>query len=157
MNLGIQGRKAIVCASSQGLGRGCALALAAAGVSLVINGRNRELLERTAEEIREIAAVDVTPVAADISTLEGQAQVHAACPDPDILVNNNGGPPLRDFRQVDRAAILAGVAFGYDVGGADGKLGLSSRQAIRSMQVKLGLPADSYPTVELLARMRGGR
>lgn len=95
MNLGIQGRKAIVCASSQGLGRGCALALAAAGVSLVINGRNRELLERTAAEIREIAAVDVTPVAADISTLEGQSQVHAACPDPDILVNNNGGPPLR--------------------------------------------------------------
>jgi 3-oxoacyl-[acyl-carrier protein] reductase len=109
MDLGIRGRKAIVCASSQGLGRGCARALAEAGVALVINGRNRPLLEQTAEEIRRATGVEVTPVAADISTAEGQAAVLAACPAPDILINNNGGPPFRDFRALDRAALLAGI------------------------------------------------
>jgi 3-oxoacyl-[acyl-carrier protein] reductase len=110
MDLGIRGRKAIVCASSQGLGRGCARALAEAGVALVINGRNRPLLEQTAEEIRRATGVEVTPVAADISTAEGQAAVLAACPAPDILINNNGGPPFRDFRALDRAALLAGIS-----------------------------------------------
>jgi 3-oxoacyl-[acyl-carrier protein] reductase len=109
MDLGIRGRKAIVCASSQGLGRGCARALAEAGVALVINGRNRPLLEQTAEEIRRASGVEVTAVAADISTAEGQAAVLAACPEPDILINNNGGPPFRDFRALDRAALLAGI------------------------------------------------
>jgi 3-oxoacyl-[acyl-carrier protein] reductase len=109
MDLGIRGRKAIVCASSQGLGRGCAMALAEAGVSLVINGRNRRLLEKTAEEIRLGANVEVTPVLADVTTAEGQALLLAACPDPDILINNNGGPPFRDFRELDREAMLTGV------------------------------------------------
>jgi 3-oxoacyl-[acyl-carrier protein] reductase len=109
MDLGIRGRKAIVCASSQGLGRGCARALAEAGVAVVINGRNRELLEQTATEIRQATGVEVTPVLADISTPMGQAELLAACPAPDILVNNNGGPPYRDFRRLDRAALLAGV------------------------------------------------
>ena len=104
MELGIRGRKAIVCASSQGLGRGCALGLAEAGVSLVINGRNHALLDRTAEEIRRAAHVEVTPVVADVSTREGHYALLAACPNPDILVNNNGGPPFRDFRELDRAA-----------------------------------------------------
>ena len=70
MDLGIAGRKAIVCASSRGLGRGCARALAEAGVSLVINGRNRALLEQTADEIRQATGVEVTAVIADVSTLE---------------------------------------------------------------------------------------
>ncbi len=109
MDLGIKGRKAIVCASSRGLGRGCALALAQAGVALVINGRDRAALERTAAEIRQSTGVTVTPVVADIATAEGQAAVLAACPDPDILVNNNGGPPYRDFRELDRPAMLQGV------------------------------------------------
>jgi 3-oxoacyl-[acyl-carrier protein] reductase len=109
MDLGIRGRKAIVCASSQGLGRGCARALAEAGVAVVINGRNRDLLEQTATEIRQATGVEVTPVLADISTPMGQAELLAACPAPDILVNNNGGPPYRDFRRLDRAALLAGV------------------------------------------------
>jgi len=109
MDLGIHGRRAIVCASSQGLGRGCAQALAEAGVSVVINGRNPSLLERTAAEIRKSTGVAVTPVLADISTPEGQAALLAACPAPDILINNNGGPPFRDFRALDRAAILQGV------------------------------------------------
>ncbi|NLO27021.1 MAG: SDR family oxidoreductase [Actinobacteria bacterium] len=109
MDLGIRGRRAIVCASSRGLGRACALALAEAGVTLVINGRDPAALERTAEEIRKITGADVTPVAADISTPEGQAKVLAACPEPDILVNNNAGPPFRDYRALDRQAMLDGV------------------------------------------------
>jgi 3-oxoacyl-[acyl-carrier protein] reductase len=109
MDLGIRGRKAIICASSQGLGKGCALALAEAGVSVVINGRNRALLEKTAEEIRLASKVAVTPVLADVATADGQARLLAACPAPDILVNNNGGPPFRDFRELDRQALLTGV------------------------------------------------
>jgi len=85
MDLGIRGRRAIICASSQGLGKGCAVALAEAGVSLVINGRNRLLLEQTAAEIRQTSAVEVTPVLADVSTREGQEALLAACPAPDIL------------------------------------------------------------------------
>ena len=109
MDLGIRGRKAIVCASSQGLGKGCARALAEAGVSVVINGRNAALLEQTAAEIRHATGVEVTPVIADVSTAEGQAALLAACPQPDILINNNGGPPFRDFRTLDRGALLSGV------------------------------------------------
>jgi 3-oxoacyl-[acyl-carrier protein] reductase len=73
MDLGIRGRTAIVCASSQGLGKGCAQALAEAGVALIINGRNQALLDQTAQEIREAWNVPVTPVLADVSTAEGQA------------------------------------------------------------------------------------
>lgn len=109
MDLGIRGRRAIVCASSHGLGRGCARALGAAGVALVINGRDAAALAATAAEIRRDFGVDVTPVAADVSTPDGQSALLAACPAPDILVNNNGGPPFRDFRELDRAAMLAGV------------------------------------------------
>ena len=109
MDLGINGRKAIVCASSRGLGKGCAIALAEAGVSVVLNGRDEAALDATAQSIRQATGVEVTPVIADISTPEGQAAVLAACPEPDILVNNNGGPPFSDFRDLDRAAMLAGV------------------------------------------------
>ena len=109
MELGIAGRKAIVCASSRGLGRGCAFALAEAGCDLVVNGRDSETLEKTAAEIRERFSVAVDPVAADVSTPEGQSALLAACPSPDILVNNNGGPPFRHFRELDREAMLKGV------------------------------------------------
>jgi len=109
MDLGLKGRKAIVCASSRGLGKGCAAALAEAGVSLVLNGRDKAALEATAAEISKATGVTVTPVVADISTAEGQAAVLKACPDPDILINNNGGPPLRDFRELDRKSMLDGV------------------------------------------------
>jgi len=109
MDLGIQGRRAIVCGSSQGLGKGCAVALAAAGVSVVINGRNADKLEETAAEIRRTTGVEVTAVAADVGDPAGQAALLAACPEPDILVNNNSGPPYLDFRLLDRRAMLAGV------------------------------------------------
>ncbi len=85
------------------------MALAEAGVSLVLNGRDKAVLESTAGEISKATGVSVTPIVADISTPEGQAAVLAACPKPDILVNNNGGPPLKDFREVDRNAMLDGV------------------------------------------------
>jgi 3-oxoacyl-[acyl-carrier protein] reductase len=109
MDLGIAGRKAIICASSRGLGRACAMALAEAGCEVVVNGRDVETLERTAEEIRSAHGGKVTAVVGDVSTPEGQKALLAACPDPDILVNNNGGPPLTDFRKLDREAILKGV------------------------------------------------
>jgi 3-oxoacyl-[acyl-carrier protein] reductase len=109
MDLGLRGRTAIVCASSQGLGKGCALALAEAGVSLIINGRNAQLLDQTSEEIRRASGVEVKSVLADVSTAEGQAALLAACPNPDILINNNGGPPFKNFRELNRQAILDGV------------------------------------------------
>jgi len=109
MDLGIRGRKAIVCASSQGLGKACASALAEAGVSLVINGRDRERLELTAQELRRSSGVEVTAVLADVSSAQGQSELLTACPEPDILINNNGGPPYRDFRELDRQAMLTGL------------------------------------------------
>ena len=93
MDLGIRGKRAIVCAASKGLGRGCAVALAEAGVELIINSRTRDSLERTADEIRKSCDVDVTPVASDITTDDGRAAVMEAAGIPDILVNNAGGPP----------------------------------------------------------------
>lgn len=109
MDLGIQGRKAIVCASSKGLGRGCAAALAEAGCDLVVNGREAALLARTAQELRDRYRVDVIEIVGDVSMPKTQAALLAACPEPDILVNNNGGPPFRDFRELDREKILEGV------------------------------------------------
>ena len=109
MDLGIRGKKAIVCASSKGLGRGCAMALAEAGCDIVVNGRNAELVAKTAAELRERYGVTVTEVVGDVSKPEVQKALLAACPEPDILVNNNGGPPLRDFRELDRTKILEGV------------------------------------------------
>ena len=102
MDLGIKGKRAIVCAASKGLGKGCARSLAREGVELVINARSMDTLAATAEEITRETGVRVTPVAADITTEEGRQAVLAACPDPDILVNNAGGPPPGDFRDWDR-------------------------------------------------------
>ena len=109
MDLGLKGRKAIVCASSRGLGRGCAMHLARAGCEVVVNGRDTEALAATAKAIREDSGATVHEVIADVSMPDGQAALLAACPEPDILVNNNGGPPRRDFREIDRQAMLDGV------------------------------------------------
>ncbi|HKA73206.1 MAG TPA: SDR family NAD(P)-dependent oxidoreductase, partial [Xanthobacteraceae bacterium] len=93
MDLGIAGRKAIVCASSRGLGRACASALAEAGCDVVVNGRDAARVETTAAEIRAATGAKVRAVTADVATPEGQKALFAACPEPDILVNNNAGPP----------------------------------------------------------------
>ncbi|MCP5071765.1 MAG: SDR family oxidoreductase [Rhodobacteraceae bacterium] len=101
MDLGIRGKNAIVCAGSKGLGFGCAQALAQAGVNLVLNARSQGPLEAAAEQLRRLD-VSVTPVACDITTEDGQAQVLAAAGSPDILVNNAGGPPPGMWTDWDR-------------------------------------------------------
>ena len=102
MDFGIAGKKALVCAASKGLGKGCAVALAEEGVELVILARGRDALEATAAEIRAKTGAKVTTVACDITTPEGRKAALAACPSPDILINNAGGPPPGDFREWDR-------------------------------------------------------
>ncbi|MDH3195323.1 MAG: SDR family oxidoreductase [Hyphomicrobiales bacterium] len=109
MDLGISGRTAIVCASSRGLGRGCAEALAEAGCHVVINGRDGDVLTKTAAEIAKSSGAKITPVAADVATPDGQKALLDAAGHVDILVNNNAGPPLRDFRQLDRQAMIDGA------------------------------------------------
>jgi len=105
MDLGIEGKWALVCASSKGLGRGCAQALAAEGVNLVITARGAEALQATAAALRASnPAVEVRAVAGDITTPEGRAAALAACPQVDILINNAGGPPPGDFRDWGRDA-----------------------------------------------------
>ena len=98
MDLGIKGKTAIVCAASKGLGKGCAMALAKEGVDVVISARGAEALNATAEEIRKATGVKVTAIACDVTTEEGRKQILAACPSPDILINNAGGPPPGDFK-----------------------------------------------------------
>jgi 3-oxoacyl-[acyl-carrier protein] reductase len=103
MNLNIQNKWALVCAASKGLGKGCAAALVAEGVNVVITARGAEALEATAAALRKIpGAGEVRTVAGDITTAEGRAAALAACPQVDILINNAGGPPPGDFRQWDR-------------------------------------------------------
>jgi 3-oxoacyl-[acyl-carrier protein] reductase len=109
MDLGISGRKAIVCASSRGLGKACARYLAEAGCEVVINGRDAKKLEATAAELSSLTGGKIIAVAADVATAEGQQALLAACPAPDILINNNAGPPLRDFRELTRAQMIDGV------------------------------------------------
>jgi 3-oxoacyl-[acyl-carrier protein] reductase len=109
MDFGIAGKKALVCAASKGLGKGCAMALAGEGVELVILARGKEALEATAAEIRQATGVKVATVVCDITTEEGRKAALAACPEPDILVNNAGGPPPGDFREWDRAAWIKAI------------------------------------------------
>jgi 3-oxoacyl-[acyl-carrier protein] reductase len=109
MDLGIAGRRALVCAASKGLGRGCAQALADAGCVVTIVARTEVEVRRTAEEIGARAGRPVAFVAADITTPEGRAAALAACGEPDILINNAGGPPPGDFRDWDRAAWLRAI------------------------------------------------
>lgn len=110
LDLGIKGKHAIICGSSLGLGRACAISLARAGVCITINGRNEDQLKLTAAEIAgQVAGAQIKMVAADVTTEQGQAALLAACPEPDILITNAGGPPFKDFRQLDRSAMLEGV------------------------------------------------
>ena len=109
MDMGISGKKALICASSKGLGRGCAEALAAEGVNVVINGRNAEVLETTAAKIRETYGVQVTAVACDVTTAEGQAMIIVAAGDVDILVTNAGGPPPGLWSDWERDDFIAAL------------------------------------------------
>lgn len=104
MDLGLKGKWALVCAASKGLGKGCAKALAAEGVNVVITARGAEALEAAAAELRALGSAEVRAVAGDITTPEGRSAALAACPQVDILVNNAGGPPPGDFREWGREA-----------------------------------------------------
>ncbi len=152
MDLGIRGRRAIVCAGSKGLGRGCAEALAAEGVELVLNARGQEALEATAAAIRERHGVAVTVVAADVTTPEGRDAVLAACREPDILVTNAGGPPpgiwsdwsREDFIRAIDANMLTPIALMQAVlpGMIDrgwGRVVNITSQAVKSPIAALGL------------------
>ncbi|MEM6303602.1 MAG: SDR family oxidoreductase [Pseudomonadota bacterium] len=109
MDLGIKGKKALVCASSKGLGLGCAEALAEAGVSLIMNARGEEALEAAAEAIRAAHGVEVQTVAADVATDAGQAKVLEAAAGVDILVTNAGGPPPGMWSDWDREDFIAAL------------------------------------------------
>jgi len=110
VDLGIHGKTALVCGASKGLGRGCAAALAREGCRVTLIARQREALEETAGEIRAATGATVAIVAADITSEEGRAAALAACPNPDILVTNAGGPPPGDFRKFSREDWLRAVS-----------------------------------------------
>ena len=149
MDLGIKGKRAIVCAGSKGLGRGCAEALAAAGVDLTINARGAEALEATAAAIRDAYGVSVVTVAADVTTEAGRAALLAACPDPDILVTNAGGPPpglwsdwsREDFIKAIDANMLTPVALMQATVPAMMARGWGRVVNITSQAVKAPIPA----------------
>jgi 3-oxoacyl-[acyl-carrier protein] reductase len=109
MDMGIRGRKALLVGASRGLGKACALAVAREGVNVTIVARTRDVLERSAAEIRDATGVQVTAVAADITTEEGRAAALNACPEPDILLNNADGPMPGDFRQWTRSDWIAAL------------------------------------------------
>lgn len=109
MDFGIRGRKALLSGASRGLGKACAMALAQEGVDITIVARTRDIVERTADEIRKAAGVTVTAVAGDIATAEGRAAALRACPEPDILVNNADGPAPGDFRKWTRDDWIAAL------------------------------------------------
>ena len=109
MDMGIAGKTALVCASSKGLGRGCAEALAAEGVHLVMNARNSKVLEVVAEELRLTYEIDITTVACDVTTPEGQSKILESARSVDILVTNAGGPPPGLWSDWDRDDFIAAI------------------------------------------------
>jgi 3-oxoacyl-[acyl-carrier protein] reductase len=109
MDLGIAGKKAIVGGASAGLGRACAMSLARQGVDVTIVARTRANIELAADDIRSATGAKVTPVAVDINSDEGRAEVLRVCPAPDIVINNSGGPPSGNFRDWDRAAWIKAI------------------------------------------------
>ena len=102
MDLKISGRKAIICASSKGLGKACAVALAAEGVDVWISARSNGPLQAASDGINAMGGGRATAVVADVTTPEGRDALYAACPSPDILINNAGGPAPGDFRDWDQ-------------------------------------------------------
>ncbi|MBV8625336.1 MAG: SDR family oxidoreductase [Herbaspirillum sp.] len=109
MDLSISGRRALVCASSKGLGLACATSLAREGVAVTMTARGAEVLEAAARHLRESTGATITTVVGDITTPEGRALALAACPDPDILITNAGGPKPGDFREWSRDDWIAAV------------------------------------------------
>jgi 3-oxoacyl-[acyl-carrier protein] reductase len=158
MDLGIEGKRALLTASSRGLGKACAVALAGEGVHVTINGLSEDNLSSTAAEIRTIG-VDVVAVAADINTREGRAAVLQACPDPDILVNNNWGPPpgdwasfeYEDWLQAVEANMLAPIMMIKGVIG-----GMRARRFGRIVNITSQMVKSPFPFMGLSAGARAG-
>jgi len=94
MDLGISGKQGIICGASQGLGLACARALAQEGVNLTLIARTPEPLQAAADSLRQFSSATITVVVGDITTDQGRDAVLEACPEPDILINNAGGPPV---------------------------------------------------------------
>lgn len=159
MDLGIAGRRALITASSRGLGRACAEALAAEGVHVVINGRNEQTLRKTADAIAAAHPVDVVAVPADINTAEGRQALLETCPDPDILVNNNWGPPpgawdsfeYEDWLDAVEANMLAPIMMIKGVVG-----GMRQRRFGRIVNITSQMVKSPFPVMGLSAGARTG-
>ena len=159
MDLGIEGRSALVCASSQGLGFACALALAHEGCLVVINGRNGDRLKEAAAKLLRLTGRQVTPVQADINTEAGRQQLLAACPAPDILVNNNAGPPPGHLADWDHAAwmgalesnLLAAALLIRDV-----MPGMRARKFGRIVNITSAMVKSPHPAMGLSTAARAG-
>ena len=115
MDLGIKGRTALVFGGSRGMGRACAQQLAREGVSVTIAARNPERLEQAAAEIARETGIGVGWVSADLTQPAGRDAAIAACPHPDILINNADGPlpgDCRDWSHEDWVAALDAMMLG---------------------------------------------
>jgi 3-oxoacyl-[acyl-carrier protein] reductase len=160
MDLGIRGRQALLCASSRGLGLACAEALAAEGVDIVINGRDGTRLRDAADRLaRQAPGVRITPVAADVTTDEGRRALLAACPAPDILLNNNGGPAPRAFADIREAdwsdAIAANMVAPLLLVGAV-LPGMKERRFGRIVNITSAMVTTPRPHMMLSSGARGG-
>ena len=160
MDTGIKGRKAIICASTQGLGYACAQALAAEGCEVWINGRDANKLALAVTQLRaEFVGVQVTGVAADITAEQGRAALVAACPAPDILVNNNAGPPPGKLEDWDHAAwikalesnLLAAALLMRDV-----LPGMRARNFGRVVNITSAMVKSPHPLMGLSTAARAG-
>ena len=109
MDLGIKGKRALICASSQGLGYACATSLVKEGVSVILNGRNEDKLTKAADSLRTLTNGDVSSIAADLSTEEGRKRLIDGAGDIDILVNNNAGPPPGNLEDWDYDALIGAM------------------------------------------------
>ena len=159
MDLGIQGRSAIVCASSQGLGYACALALASEGCSVVINGRTESRLLAAAAELRRVTGATVTPVLADINTEAGREDLLAACPDPDILVNNNAGPPPGQLADWDHTAWIGALESNLLAAALLMRAvipGMRARQFGRIINITSAMVKSPHPAMGLSTAARAG-
>jgi 3-oxoacyl-[acyl-carrier protein] reductase len=159
MDLGIQGRTALVCASSQGLGFACALALAQEGCKVIINARNGERLQAAAAELLRLTGAQVTAIQADINTEAGRKTLLAACPEPDILVNNNAGPPPGELADWDHAAwmgalesnLLSAALLIRDV-----MPGMRARKFGRIVNITSAMVKSPHPAMGLSTAARAG-
>jgi 3-oxoacyl-[acyl-carrier protein] reductase len=159
MDLGLAGRKAIVCASSRGLGRACAMSLAREGTAVVVNGRDEGRLRATAAEIRAATGSSVVEVVADVSTAAGRGALLAACPEPDVLVTNNGGPPPvaftdsteRQWREALEANLLGPVFLIQAV-----LPGMRARRFGRIVNITSAMVKSPHPLMGLSTAARTG-